>query len=732
MNRISKYFKRDIYEYLIFGFALFLTYLSSLYSYLLFHSIAELFSIIISGGIFLIGWNTRKYIKNSFFLVLGVSFIFIGIIDLLHTLAYSGMGVFPGSSSNLATQLWVAGRYVKAFSFVLALSLIHKKINPNYLLLFYVLLDSILITLIFQGLFPTMYIEDFGLTGIKLASEYLVDIIFGISLGILIMIRYEFSGKVFAYLVIFLISTIISELSFTFYISVFDFFNFMGHIFKIIAFYFVYKAIIETGLEDPFQLMFRKLKVSEKSLKSQTDHLKQVYSESDQIFNASLPLRIINNEFEVINVNETFCDLFNIKIDRTVGKKCYELFPNVDCKTNRCALKKIQLSRIPVEYEREFDLDNGKKISLIVNSVPYNDSSGEFKGIIQNYTNISNLKEALEKIEDMAKFPAENPNPVMRVSKNYVLLANKASQEILSVGKGSKIPPILMDKVQQAFSERKSEEFEINIKNQVYSLSIVPIEDSNYANIYGMDITMRKKVKQDLERFVSTVSHELRTPISVLVMSIELIKNHPEKLTEELQNQINDNIEKNIYLLKDLIEDILMLSRIDEQKIKIEWVEYHPLSLIQEILNLMQPMGKDKNITFEVNVSKDLKLHGDPKRIDQVFRIFIDNAIKYSQDHRNIIIQATDNYYGNYNKEEKDGVLFEIIDEGIGISDKDLVKIFDRFYRSEQVSNIPGTGLGLAIAKELVNLHDGDVFVTSELGKGTDFAIFLPRYPKSN
>ena len=732
MNPISKYFKRDIYEYLIFGFALFLTYLSSLYSYLLFHSIAELFSIIISGGIFLIGWNTRKYIKNSFFLVLGVSFIFIGIIDLLHTLAYSGMGVFPGSSSNLATQLWVAGRYVKAFSFVLALSLIHKKINPNYLLLFYVLLDSILITLIFQGLFPTMYIEDFGLTGIKLASEYLVDIIFGISLGILIMIRYEFSGKVFAYLVIFLISTIISELSFTFYISVFDFFNFMGHIFKIIAFYFVYKAIIETGLEDPFQLMFRKLKVSEKSLKSQTDHLKQVYSESDQIFNASLPLRIINNEFEVINVNETFCDLFNIKIDRTVGKKCYELFPNVDCKTNRCALKKIQLSRIPVEYEREFDLDNGKKISLIVNSVPYNDSSGEFKGIIQNYTNISNLKEALEKIEDMAKFPAENPNPVMRVSKNYVLLANKASQEILSVGKGSKIPPILMDKVQQAFSERKSEEFEINIKNQVYSLSIVPIEDSNYANIYGMDITMRKKVKQDLERFVSTVSHELRTPISVLVMSIELIKNHPEKLTEELQNQINDNIEKNIYLLKDLIEDILMLSRIDEQKIKIEWVEYHPLSLIQEILNLMQPMGKDKNITFEVNVSKDLNLYGDPKRIDQVFRIFIDNAIKYSKDHRNVIVQATNNYYGIYNKEEKDGVLFEIIDEGIGISDNDLVKIFDRFYRSEQVSNIPGTGLGLAIAKELVNLHDGDVFVTSELGKGTNFAIFLPRYPKSN
>jgi PAS domain S-box-containing protein len=980
MSNISSYVKRDIYEYLIFGLALFLTYLSSLYSYLLFHSIAELFSIIISGGIFLIGWNTRKYIKSSFFLVLGVSFIFIGAIDLLHTLAYSGMGVFPSPSSNLATQLWIAGRYVKAFSFVLALSLIHKKVNPKFLLVFYVLLDTILIWLIFQGFFPTMYIEGFGLTGFKITSEYVVDIIFGVSLGILIIIRYEFSRKVFIYLVIFLVSTITSELSFTFYVNVFDFINLIGHIFKIIAFYFVYKAIIETGLEDPFQLMFRKLKASEKSLQNQTDYLRLAYSESDQIFNAALPLRIINTKFEIIKVNETFCDLFNIKPEEAVGKKCYEIFPQSYCNTEDCALKRIQILKKAVEYESEFELNNGRKLSLIVNSVPYNDNFGEFKGIIQNYTNISNLKEAelslkqseekyrylinnslegvwvldteaktvlvnpsmasmlgytidemmgkplftfmdnkarksaeiyfkrrmegiqedhtfrfqhkdgkdiytslraspiydennkfngamafitnvtkqkraqdnlkeaelryhtafeespdgiaildsdslkpfefndrlcdllgysrfelnnlkvqdfeftnnpikmvehlkkvlekgidefetkfktkygsvkeilvttkpiklagkiyyqsifrditeeknaLEKIEDMAKFPAEDPNPVMRVSKNYVLLANNASQDIFNVDEGSKIPPILVGRVQKAFSEKKSEEFEISIKNHVYSLFIVPIEGSNYANIYGMDITLRKKAKEDLERFVTTVSHELRTPISVLVLSIEFLNNHTEQLTEELRNQININIEKNVYLLKGLIEDILVLSRIDEQKIKIEWEEYHPSTLIEELLNLMQPMGKAKNFTFQVKVPKNLKLYGDPKRMDQVFRIFIDNAMKYSKDHGNIVIQATDSYIGNYNKEKKEGVLFEIIDEGIGISTEDLPRIFDRFYRSEQVTDIPGTGLGLSIARELVNLHDGDVFVTSELGKGTNFAIFLPHYPKT-
>jgi PAS domain S-box-containing protein len=341
---------------------------------------------------------------------------------------------------------------------------------------------------------------------------------------------------------------------------------------------------------------------------------------------------------------------------------------------------------------------------------------------------ITEEKQALEKIEDMAKFPLEDPNPVMRVTKKHILLANKASQEIFYVNEGSKIPSNLVEEVQKAFSEQKIEEFEKIIKDHIYSFFIVPIKNSNYANIYGMDITRRKKAEEDLERFVSTVSHELRTPISVLVLSIDYLKAHTEQLTDELRNQLTNAIEKNIYLLKDLIEDILMLSRIDEKKIRIAQEEYYPSNLIEEILNLMQPIGKDKNFRFHVSIPKDLRLYGDPKRIDQVFRIFIDNAMKYSNNHTKIIIQATDNYNGVYNKEGKEGVLFEIIDEGIGISEKDLPKIFDRFFRSEQVSDIPGTGLGLSIAKELVNLHDGEVFVTSKHGKGTNFSIFLPRY----
>ncbi|MFX1411053.1 MAG: sensor histidine kinase, partial [Promethearchaeota archaeon] len=192
-----------------------------------------------------------------------------------------------------------------------------------------------------------------------------------------------------------------------------------------------------------------------------------------------------------------------------------------------------------------------------------------------------------------------------------------------------------------------------------------------------------------------------------------------------------DAISRNISLLNELVEDILTLSRIDEKKIKLDWLEYKPLEILNEILPLMEPIGKSKDLKFDVNVDANIKLYGDPKRIDQIFRIFIDNAIKYSKKGGTIMIKTIDKYKGLYNPKNKDGVLVQFIDYGIGISEEDKKNLFQRFFRSQQVSDIPGTGLGLAIAKDLLEFHKAEVFVDSELGKGTTFSIYLPRIKNS-
>jgi PAS domain S-box-containing protein len=720
--------RRDSIGYVLLILGLFFIYLASLYSFLLFHSIIEIISIVISGGIFLIGWHSRKYMSSSFFLVLGVSFLFVSVIDLLHTLAYSGMGIFLEFDANLPTQLWIVARYWQALSYLFASIVIKKKIKANYLFVGYIIIIIILLTTIFQGFFPICYIEGSGLTPFKIMSEYAIDIILFITLIVLYKHKDEFAEKIFLLIAISIIATMISELAFTFYISVFGFSNFIGHIFKIIAFFFIYKAIIELGIETPFDLLFRKLKLSEESSIEKADQLEQAYSEFNQMFNASLPLRVISNDCEILRVNETYTSLFRLSKEDLIGKKCYDLQLGYEhrCHTENCSRNQIRGGEDHYEYELVTKFDDGTSIVSLVRTVPHKNTNGEFIGIIQNYTNITERKIAQEKIADMARFPSENPNPVLRVSNKYILLANKASQELFLIAEGSKIPKILQEHVNKSFSENLNLELELNVKDQIYTLFVAPIKDRGYANIYGMNITARKEAEGRLERFVSTVSHELRTPISVLIMSLDFLDNHSEQVTPDVNKKLQEGIKRNIHLLKELVDDILTLSRIDERKVKLKWEEYNLFMIIDNILTLMEPIGNAKNITFSVDIDKNIKLYGDTTKIDQIFRILIDNAIKYSKESNKIEIRAINHYKGKFNIDEKDGVLFQIKDYGIGISEEDLPSIFERFFRSEQVSDIPGTGLGLPIAKELLKLHSGEVWAQSNYGKGSNFSVFLP------
>ena len=235
-------------------------------------------------------------------------------------------------------------------------------------------------------------------------------------------------------------------------------------------------------------------------------------------------------------------------------------------------------------------------------------------------------------------------------------------------------------------------------------------------------------MKKKLKNMVSTVSHELRTPITVLIMSMELYKQQKDSITLELQNKIIETWERNITLLKDLSEDILTISRIDEKKIELELSEYNPLKLIKDIVLFLTPFCQEKNVSFNIDIDEKINIKGDIKRIDQVFRIILDNAIKYSYENSTIEISAIDKYKIESNSSEKnEGILIQFKNHGIGISKQDIPHIFERFYRASNAGEISGTGLGLSIAKAIVQLHQGEIYIESELGKSTIFSIFLPR-----
>ncbi|MCJ7746472.1 MAG: PAS domain S-box protein, partial [Desulfobacterales bacterium] len=242
-------------------------YLTSLYSYPLFHSLAEIFSIVIACGIFMIAWNSRRFLESNYLLFIGIAYLFVGGLDLIHTLAYKGMGVFHGYETNLPTQLWIAARYMESLSLFLAPLFFGRKLKANLIFLGYTLVTSILLLFIFYwNIFPVCFVEGVGLTPFKKISEYIISLILLGSIVLLLKNQKEFERNVLQWVVWSILLTIVSELAFTFYIDAYGFSNLIGHFFKILSFYFIYKAIIETGLTRPYDLLSRDLKQKEESL----------------------------------------------------------------------------------------------------------------------------------------------------------------------------------------------------------------------------------------------------------------------------------------------------------------------------------------------------------------------------------------------------------------------------------------------------------------------------------
>jgi len=188
--------KKPVYIPLLTGGLLLLgLYLTSLYNYLLFHSLAEVFSIVIAFSIFILAWNCRKIIDNNYLLFLGIAYLFIGFIDIIHTLAYAGMGVIIGYGTNLPTQLWISARFLESISLLIAYSLLnYKKLKVNLILLGYIVTVSLLFLSIFYWkIFPSCFIEGSGLTPFKKISEYIISLILAAFLFFLFKSKEKFS-----------------------------------------------------------------------------------------------------------------------------------------------------------------------------------------------------------------------------------------------------------------------------------------------------------------------------------------------------------------------------------------------------------------------------------------------------------------------------------------------------------------------------------------------------------
>ncbi|PFA61817.1 PAS domain-containing sensor histidine kinase [Bacillus sp. AFS015802] len=231
------------------------------------------------------------------------------------------------------------------------------------------------------------------------------------------------------------------------------------------------------------------------------------------------------------------------------------------------------------------------------------------------------------------------------------------------------------------------------------------------------DITELKKLEQMRKDFVANVSHELKTPITSIKGFSETLldgaMNDPDTLKSFL-----DIILMESDRLQSLIQDLLELSKIEKQGFELSIQEAEVAGLIEDVMPILQEKAKSKNISLQTSFDSRGTAEVDSYRLKQVFINLISNAIVYTPKGGTVEITVDEN---------PDNVFVRVKDNGMGISPEELPRIFERFYRVDKARsrNSGGTGLGLAIVKHIMEAHEGNVEVESEVNKGTTFTVTL-------
>ena len=233
------------------------------------------------------------------------------------------------------------------------------------------------------------------------------------------------------------------------------------------------------------------------------------------------------------------------------------------------------------------------------------------------------------------------------------------------------------------------------------------------------DIVRMEKLAQARSDFLGYVSHELRTPIFTIQGYIETLLNgaiNDQKVNRTFLQKAFHHSEN----LNNLLNDLIDISMIESGLMSLSFRYFNLHKFLREIVSeIKQTMSKEGVELFLLQDDLELEVYGDKEKLKQVIVNLISNALKYTNEGAVELIVAQKSKF----------ISLTVKDTGIGISDEDRLRIFERFYRTnrERSSSVPGTGLGLAIVKHILEAHDTSIEVKSELGVGSEFTFKLKK-----
>lgn len=506
-------------------------------------------------------------------------------------------------------------------------------------------------------------------------------------------------------------------------------------------------------------------------VRAKQDMLQSEQKYRSVIQNINLGLMEVDLEETIVYANEAFCDMMGYTLEELLGKNASEVFLHQADPQQMETMQKANASRetgAASAYEISINKKDGTPLWMIISGAPVMNPAGEVIGSVGIHNDITERKQKelerldlLEELEQNYSLLSENENKLRAViesaldavitidEKGYVLEWNNQATEIfgfqpeeaihqklseliipeqfaqahdrgmehfLKTGKG----PVLHKRIEITGKHKKGHYFNVEL-----SISPIKLKNTYIFSAFVRDITAKKKAEQDMEqalqkekelaelrsRLISITSHEFRTPLTTIKSNVDLLQHKVEAgilETSALQRNF-DRVHNEIGRLNLIMNDILLLGRLESGKMPFQPVPIHLLDLINDVA--AQNFNKEDRLHIsEKGIANSLFI--DANMYTHIILNLVNNALKYSSEAVRVEIEHTTSF-----------TYLHVQDKGIGVPSHELSRMFESFFRASNAENRSGTGLGLALVKQFCDEHGIEIDVASTLNVGTTITL---------
>jgi len=726
--------------------------------YLVFHNVAEFFSIVVSLSIFGLGWFAYDQNRNRHALFLSAAFLAIGLVDYMHTLGYTGMPpLITPNTPNKSTQFWIAVRLLSAAAFLCS-AFIYPGSSSRWLSKVRLITAALAIpsavfagVIFFPGYVPATFIQGVGLTTFKVVSEYAVIFLLILAF-ILYWRRLSRTGdrQIECFLAAFVLC-IFSELVFAVYSNVFDTYNVLGHIYKVLAFGLIYKGLFVVSIRKPYD----ELLLSHEELRRNRDMLFHIMN--------SIPQSIFwkDRECVYLGCNQVFARQAGMDNPDDIAGRCDFDLPWSQQESesyradDREVMGRAEAKQHIIESQHHAD---GTVVWLDTTKIPLTDSSGNVSGVLGVYEDITRRKQTEEELNEAFLFNQQiincahegiivyDRNLRCRVWNPFMeQISGVKSAEVVGTGPldvFSFFPETgVTGRLQRVLQGQTVETVEFPFRSPGVAKSgwatgsSAPLLNAK-GEIIGIistvrDLTVHRETEDQLRQaqkmealgqLAGGVAHDFNNMLQVIMGYAALLTIDATTAQKERIAEILAASER----AAELTSGLLSYSR--KQVFKIEVTDLGKLlGRVEKFLRRI--LGEDIILSLDQSPGP-LMAAVDPTHIQQVFVNLATNARDAMPSGGKLTIRLrrieTDEEFVQVHGFGVVGpsALITVSDTGTGIPKEQLQKIFEPFFTTKEVGS--GTGLGLSIVYGIISQHNGGIMCDSEVGAGTRFQIYIP------